>query len=70
MEKIESNQICASKEDLEILKDASVYHIEDVILSTDDEDIEGMEMVFKLENGDYRNLSIYEDGTAYLSNKY
>lgn len=70
MSEIKSSQICASEEDLSILLDANVYTLEDVEMDTDDEVVEGVNIVFKLSDGYYANLTIYEDGTTYLSNKY
>lgn len=68
---IKSSEICTSKEDLESLKDASVYHIEDVTSIQDGgEKCEGVEITFKLPDGHYIGLSLFEDGMAYLSEQY
>ena len=70
MKNIVSNEICASAEDLEVLKDANIYHIEDVTLERDDGDYEGVNIVLKILDGNYINLSFFDDGTVYLSEKY
>lgn len=67
---IKSCEICASAEDLEVLKDANIYYIEDITIERDDGDCEGVNIVLKILDGNYINLSFYEDGTVYLSEKY